>query len=319
MITLTNPEHIRSYTYEPQELEIRALNSAANNYPYAADPAGAPVPLPPLGERAAAVYEHIVSSLRDYVTAAGYTQVVLGLSGGIDSTLVATMAVDAFGQENVHGVLMPSSVSSSHSISDAQDLVGRLGIQAITVPITPVYASFIDSLDKVVGPVDPGVAEENLQARIRGTLLMTLSNRYRWMVLATGNRSEAYAGYATLHGDMVGGYAPLAPLYKGWVYELAAYRNRCAGTGVFGEVAPVPASCMAKWPSAELAPGQRDEDTLPRYELLDAILHQLVDLGRSADEVAALGFDPSLVNEVVGLVKGSEFKRSVAAPGPSLP
>lgn len=289
-----------------------------------------PVPLPPLGESAAAVYNHIVAETAAYITGAGFTDAVVGLSGGIDSALVATIAVDALGADHVHGVLMPSHVSSEHSIDDAVQLAASLGIDTSMLPIAPVYDAFIQTLDAEFAVAEPGVAEENLQARIRGTLLMTLSNRYGWFVLATGNKSEAFAGYATLHGDMVGGFAPLAPLYKGWVYELARYRNGCAGNPtevaygdrepsatVSGDV-PIPQHCLVKEPSAELSPGQLDRHSLPEYPLLDAILHQLLDRGVDGDAVAALGFAAKDVERVQQLVAGSAFKRAMAAPGPEL-
>lgn len=279
-----------------------------------------PAPLPPLGERAAAVYGHIVDATRAYVERAGFADVVLGLSGGIDSALVATIAVDAFGPSHVRGVLMPSQHSSSHSLTDAADLAARLGIETMTIPIRPVYEAFATALASAEGYRGAaGVAEENLQARIRGTLLMTLSNRHGWFVLATGNKSEAYAGYATLHGDMVGGYAPLAPLYKGYVYELAAYRNSCAGTGGYAAAEPIPASCIAKEPSAELRPGQLDRHSLPDYPALDSVLHLVVDEGRTPEQLEAMGYDPELIREVGRLVAASAFKRAVAAPGPDLP
>ena len=279
-----------------------------------------PRPLPPLGEHAGAVYDHIVGATRAYVERAGFSDVVLGLSGGIDSALVATIAVDAFGPDHVRGVLMPSQHSSSHSLTDAADLAARLGIQTMTVPIRPVYEAFTQALATAEGYRGaPGVAEENLQARIRGTLLMTLSNRHGWFVLATGNRSEALAGYATLHGDMVGGYAPLAPLYKGYVYELADYRNACAGSGSYVATSPIPPSCIAKEPSAELRPGQLDRHALPDYPALDSVLHLMVDQGKDADALEALGYDPELIREVTRLVAASAFKRAVAAPGPEMP
>jgi len=286
--------------------------------------AAIPVHLPPLGPRAGTVYDHIVSAARSYVTGAGFTKAVVGLSGGIDSALVATMAVDALGAENVHGVLMPSHVSSEHSVSDALELAARLGIATTTIPIAPLYDAFIEALDSQFEVAEPGVAEENLQARIRGTILMTLSNRYGWFVFATGNKSEALAGYATLHGDMVGGYAPLAPLYKGWVYELARHRNACAVSAAEGgeqdaeSAGVVPESCLAKEPSAELAPGQLDRHALGEYPLLDAILIQLVDNELPASQVVSLGFDEDTVRTVEQLVAGSAFKRAMAAPGPSL-
>lgn len=268
--------------------------------------------LPLLGSRCAEVYGSIVDQLRTVVTGAGFTDAILGLSGGIDSALVATMAVDALGAAHVEGILMPSPYSSKGSVVDATELAGRLGITTHTVPITPAYETFNAMLEPHFEGRARDVTEENLQARIRGIILMAFSNKYGHYVLATGNKSEALAGYATLYGDMVGAWAPLAPLYKTWVYELAEWRNT-------QENAPViPEAILIKEPSAELSHGQLDRHALGDYASLDAVFFQLVDEGLSFEETCALGFEQAHVEQAQSLLASSTFKRAFAAPGPTL-
>lgn len=288
----------------PEPIRFRKENIMPNTIPV--------VPLPALGGRSEAVWNSLVSQLQKAVHDAGFCDVVIGLSGGIDSAMVATLAVDAFGVEHVHGILMPSEFSSAGSLTDAEDLAGRLGVCTTTIPITPAFEAFKSMLKPSFGNLPFDVAEENLQARIRGTLLMSYSNKFQWFVLATGNKSEAFMGYATLHGDMVGGYAPLAPLYKMHVYELCEWR-RAQGSTVL-----IPDAILAKEPSAELSPGQLDRHALPPYVLLDAILYQLLEQGLDTDGVVALGFDAETVKNVASRIENSEFKRCVAAPGPSI-
>lgn len=268
--------------------------------------------LPSLGNRCAEVYASIVDQLRTVVSDAGFTSVVLGISGGLDSALVATMAVDALGATHVEGVLMPSPYSSEGSVVDAAELAGRLGIKTHTVPITPAYETFNTMLEPHFEGRARDVTEENLQARIRGIILMAFSNKFGHYVLATGNKSEALAGYATLYGDMVGAWAPLAPLYKTWVYELAKWRN------TQGDNPVIPDAILLKEPSAELSHGQLDRHALGDYASLDAIFSRVVDEGLSSEELYALGFDLADVERAQALIAGSAFKRGFAAPGPTL-
>lgn len=268
-------------------------------------------PLPSLGAAADALWHALVSDTRDAVESAHFSHCVLGLSGGIDSAVVATLAVDALGCDRVHGVLMPSPFSSPGSITDAEALATNLGIKTHTLPLADIMQSFDDTLAPVFAGTQRDVTEENLQARIRGTLLMALSNKFGWYVLATGNRSEALAGYATLYGDMVGAFAPIGGLYKTHVYELIKRRNE-------REDAPVPIESITKPPSAELSVGQLDSDALPDYPELDALLHLTVDQGATRDEAIAAGFDPDVVDTVAARVESSAFKRSFAAPSPGV-
>ena len=258
----------------------------------------------------AEVYAALVTALRDYVRKNGFTSVLLGLSGGIDSALTAVIACDAVGPANVHGVSMPSSYSSEHSRSDAEDLAKRTGLVFSTVPIAPVVEAFLGVLDLT------GVAEENLQARVRGTTLMGLSNQHGHLVLATGNKSELAVGYSTLYGDAVGGFAPLKDVPKTLVWELARWRN--ADAAGRGETPPVPEASITKEPSAELRPGQLDTDSLPDYHLLDDVLDDYVEQDRGAAELVAAGFDHGLVQRVVRLTDAAEFKRRQYPPGPKI-
>jgi NAD+ synthase (glutamine-hydrolysing) len=243
----------------------------------------------------------------DYVTKNHFTDVVIGLSGGIDSSVVAALAVDALGAGHVTGVLMPSRYSSDHSVTDAEELASNLGIRTLTVPIESVHASFLDLLAEPFAGTEPGLAGENLQARIRGTILMTLSNKFNWLVLTTGNKSEMATGYSTLYGDMAGGFAPLKDVEKTLVFRLAAWRN---DQGI-----AIPQNVLDKPPSAELAPGQVDADSLPPYDVLDPILEGYVEGDRSVTELEADGFDPATVRRVARLVDISEYKRRQAPPG----
>ncbi|SEE59689.1 NAD+ synthase [Jiangella alba] len=258
----------------------------------------------------AEVYAAIVTGLRDYVRKNGFSSVVLGLSGGIDSALVAAIAVDALGAENVHGVSMPSSYSSEHSKSDAQQLAERTGLRYRTIPIAPMVRTFLDNVELT------GLAEENLQARVRGMTLMGLSNQEGHLVLATGNKTELAVGYSTIYGDAVGGYAPIKDVPKTLTWELARWRNATAAER--GETPPIPQASIDKPPSAELRPGQLDSDSLPDYPLLDDILYRHLEQDLGAGELRAAGFDADLVAKVLRMVDTAEYKRRQYPPGPKI-
>ncbi len=258
----------------------------------------------------AEVYAALVTGLRDYVGKNGFRSVVLGLSGGIDSALVAVVAVDALGADAVHGVSMPSVYSSEHSKDDAADLAARTGLHYRTIAIGPMVTSFLDNVELT------GLAEENLQARVRGMTLMGLSNQEGHLVLATGNKTELAVGYSTIYGDAVGGYAPLKDVPKTTVWALSRWRNTVAAER--GETPPVPESSITKPPSAELRPGQLDTDSLPDYALLDDILDDYVEQDRGAAELVADGFDPALVERVLRMTDLAEYKRRQYPPGPKI-
>ena len=245
--------------------------------------------------------------LRDYCRKNGFEDVVVALSGGIDSALTAAIATDALGEGSVWGVAMPSPYSSQHSVDDARALAENLGIRFDLVPIDGIYAAQLEALSGVFEGTEFGIAEENLQARTRGAIVMAISNKHGPMVLATGNKSEMAAGYATLYGDMVGGYSVLKDVFKTVVYELARWRNKD------GEV--IPQNTIDKPPSAELRPDQRDSDSLPPYEVLDAILERYVEDDLGVVEIVAEGYEPETVLNVARLVDRNEYKRSQSAPG----
>ncbi len=263
--------------------------------------------LTPLLDPVEEVYRALQTGLGDYVRKNGFERVVIGLSGGIDSALTAVIAADALGPDGVWGVAMPSRFSSSHSIDDARALAENLGIQFDLLPMDGVFEALVDALAPVFAGSEFGTAEENLQARARGTMLMGISNKFGPMVVATGNKSEMAVGYATLYGDMVGGYAVLKDVFKTLVYDLSRWRNKKR------EV--IPQSTIDKPPSAELRPGQKDSDSLPPYEVLDAVLALYVESDAGVDEIVAAGFDPALVARVAALVDRNEYKRRQAAPG----
>jgi NAD+ synthase (glutamine-hydrolysing) len=256
------------------------------------------------------VWQALVTGTRDYVRKNGFRSVTLGLSGGIDSAVVAVVAADAIGAENVFGVSMPSSYSSEHSKDDAADLAQRLGLDYRIHPIGDVVAAYLGELELT------GIAEENLQARVRGTTLMGISNQENHLVLATGNKSELAVGYSTIYGDSVGGYAPLKDVPKTLVWELARWRNRYSEKN--GERPPIPENSITKAPSAELAPGQVDQDSLPPYEVLDPLLEEYVVEAKGRSELLEAGFDAEAVDKVVGLVDRAEWKRRQFAPGPKI-
>ena len=253
------------------------------------------------------IWKALVLGLRDYIEKNGFRSVVLGLSGGIDSALVAAIAVDALGAKRVNGVAMPSKYSSEHSLEDAQEFVKNTGIHFRTVAISPMVDSYMANLTL------KGLAEENLQARVRGTTLMGISNQEGHLVLATGNKSELAVGYSTLYGDAVGGYAPIKDVYKTDVWALARWRNAQAIAA--GEVAPIPKRSITKEPSAELRPDQKDTDSLPDYELLDKVLMRYVDGDEGFDSLTAADFDIALVTRIIGLVDKAEYKRRQYPPG----
>ena len=265
--------------------------------------------IPKLLDEDAEIYQALVLGTRDYVIKNGFKKVVLGLSGGIDSALTACVAVDALGPGNVIGVLMPSPFSSRGSIDDSERLGKNLGIELITIPISNVLESFVGALNPAFKGARPDVTEENLQARIRGTYLMSLSNKFGWLVLSTGNKSEISTGYCTLYGDMAGGFAVLKDVMKTTVYRLSDYCNRMSG------VERIPLEIIEKPPSAELRPDQLDTDSLPPYEVLDPILKAYVEEDRSFSEMVEMGFDEKLVRRVIRMVDTNEYKRRQAAPG----
>ena len=256
------------------------------------------------------VYNALVLATRDYVAKNGFEKVVLGLSGGVDSALVATIAADALGPQNVVCVSMPSRFSSEHSKSDAAELARRLGVRLETIPIEPAHQAYGEMLSEALAGAPAGVADENLQSRVRGNILMALSNEFGWLVLATGNKSEMAVGYATLYGDMAGGFAVIKDVPKGWAYRLCRHRND------LGDV--IPDSILNKPPSAELAPDQKDSDSLPEYEVLDPILAAYIEKDCSAREIVALGHDEATVRRVIEMVDRNEYKRRQAPPGPKI-
>jgi len=259
-------------------------------------------PLDPLAE----VYEALKLGLRDYVDKNGFKKTVVAVSGGIDSALVLALAVDALGADRVAAVTMPSQYSSDETISDAEEIAANFGVEFHTIPIFPIFGKFTDELSKVWNP-EPGLAEENLQARIRGTLIMALSNKNSWLVLTTGNKSEIAVGYCTLYGDMAGGFAVIKDVPKTLVFDLCRWRNE---QGV-----AIPPSTIERPPSAELRPDQQDTDSLPPYEILDPILEAYVEKDMGIDAMLAAGFDEAAVLQAVRLVDLSEYKRRQGPPG----
>ncbi|MEW6143285.1 MAG: NAD+ synthase [Chloroflexota bacterium] len=262
-------------------------------------------PLEPVAE----VYQALVLGTRDYVRKNGFQKVAVGLSGGVDSSLVAVIAVDALGPENVVGVAMPSQFTSSMSKSDAEMLARNLGIQFWVIPIEETFTAYLNTLAPSFKGLEPNSTEENIQARIRGNILMALSNKFGWLVLTTGNKSEVATGYCTLYGDMAGGFAVIKDVFKTMVYKLARYRNAEAGKEL------IPGRILEREPSAELRANQKDSDSLPVYDLLDPILAAYVEEDRSLSDIVKMGFDREVVRKVINLVDGNEYKRRQAAPG----
>jgi len=267
---------------------------------------GEPVSFPPV-DSIGSICDALELGLRDYVKKCGFQKVIIGLSGGIDSAVTAAVAVRALGSDNVLGVTMPSCYSSTGSVDDSIALAEFLGIRCETIPIGPVFDSFLTVMEPHFANTESGVAEENMQARIRGNILMALSNKFNYLLLSTGNKSELAVGYCTLYGDMNGGLSVISDLPKTMVYKLARYIN--------SEKELIPQNTISKPPSAELRPDQKDQDSLPDYEILDAILNGLVEEGKSLDEMAQAGFDRTIVNWVDRALKINEYKRRQAAPG----
>jgi len=290
---------------EPEEADTITVSEAPSKI--------AKPPLPPrhveVTDVIAEVYEALVLGTRDYIRKNGFKKVLIGLSGGIDSSLVATIAVDALGKANVIGVAMPSRYSSPGSLSDARLLSKNLGIKLYTIPIEQVFKAYLDTLAASFQGTETGIAEENIQARIRGNFLMALSNKFGWLVLTTGNKSEYATGYTTLYGDMAGGFAVIKDVPKTLVYKLAEYRNKKAKSKL------VPDAVFSKPPSAELRPDQKDSDSLPPYEELDPILTAYVEEDKSIEQIVAAGSDEKMVKRTARLVDTSEYKRRQAPPG----
>ena len=293
---------------------VRAHEFAEDLVVYDVPDGGAAPPSPVLrsvsASDEAAAYGALVLGLRDYVRKCGFRTAVLGLSGGIDSAVTACLAADALGAENVTGVLMPSTYSSAHSVADAEALAANLGIRQLVFPIESVVRGSLEALSSIRADVESSpdaMTEQNLQARARGALLMAHSNTYGSIVLTTGNKSELAVGYCTLYGDMCGGLAVISDVPKTLVYRLARYINR--------ERRLIPESTLTKPPSAELKPGQMDQDTLPPYDVLDRIIEGYVERGLSVAEIVAQGIDSSTVASMVGKINASEYKRRQAAPG----
>ena len=253
------------------------------------------------------IYLALKTGLYNYVIKNNFKKVVVGLSGGIDSSLVATIAVDTLGKENVKGVFMPSRYTSKESEEDAKQLAKNLGIELFIIPIDSIFSSYLETLKPVFKNLPSDITEENIQARIRGNILMALSNKFKYLVLTTGNKSEMSVGYATLYGDMAGGFAIIKDVYKTLVYKLAKYRNSVSKV--------IPERVIIKPPTAELKPGQKDQDTLPPYELLDKILKEYIENDKTYREIVGMGFDEEVVKKVVSMVDRNEYKRRQSPPG----
>lgn len=287
-----------------EQLLIHEIPSASTGESAANSPEH--ISIPQLDENEE-IYRALKLGVQDYVRKCGFKHVLIGLSGGIDSALTAAIAVDALGPEAVTGVAMPSEFSSDHSIADAKQLAENLGIDFHTLPIKSIYESFLETLDPLFKGTEFNVAEENIQARTRGTLLMALSNKFDWLVLTTGNKSELAVGYCTLYGDMSGGLAVISDLLKTRVFALSRWINRN------GE--RIPANTIDKPPSAELRPGQFDSDSLPPYDILDSIIEAYVERHLHTREIVAAGGDPEIVHRIVRMIDLNEYKRQQAAPG----
>jgi len=305
---LRDPRRRKETRWVKEKLEKAAEIEISSEYPEVSKPSLPPRKVDKLDELAE-VYQALVLGTKDYVHKNGFEKVVIGLSGGIDSSLVAAIAVDALGAENVTGVSMPSRYSSPDSKSDAEALARNLGIKFKVIPIEKAFTAYLETLAEPFKDTDPDVTEENIQARIRGNILFALSNKFDWLVLACSNKSETATGYTTLYGDMAGGFIPLKDVPKTLVLQLARYKNRQAGNEV------IPSSVLNKAPSAELRPNQKDTDTLPPYEVLDPILKAYVEDDVTVDQIVAMGFDNDTVTRIVRLVDRNEYKRRQAAPG----
>jgi NAD+ synthase (glutamine-hydrolysing) len=305
---LHDPRRRKETPWAQKELERVTKIEISNEGPVAAK---LPLPLRQVERlsEVAEIYQALVLGVRDYVRKNGFEKVVIGLSGGVDSSLVAAIAADALGSENVIGVSMPSRYSSPGSKSDAEALARNLGIEFKVIPIEKAFSSYLETLSEPFKDTRPDATEENIQARIRGNLLFALSNKFGWLVLACSNKSETAMGYTTLYGDMSGGLIPLKDVPKTMVYKLAQYRNHQAGKEV------IPSAILTKAPSAELRPNQKDTDTLPPYEVLDPILKAYVEDDVTIDQIIAMGFDRETVLRVAKLVDRNEYKRRQAAPG----
>jgi NAD+ synthase (glutamine-hydrolysing) len=259
--------------------------------------------------RLAEIYTALVLGTGDYIRKNGFKTVLIGLSGGIDSALTAAVAVDALGKKGVVGVTMPSQYSSKESMEDSELLAKNLGIRLLKIPITEIFQSYLKTLSPSFKGLKPDVTEENIQARIRGNILMALSNKFGWLVLTTGNKSEMSVGYCTLYGDMAGGYAVLKDVPKTLVYELTTFRNKKEGRDI------IPRRVFTKPPSAELRPNQKDEDSLPPYPVLDPVLQAYVEEDKGLEEIAKMGFKESLIKDVINMVDRNEYKRRQSPPG----
>ncbi|MCE2405397.1 MAG: NAD+ synthase [Dehalococcoidia bacterium] len=299
-------------TGDPDALEKIGRPQVVDVSPYRDPPGPPPAPAPRVQPPGAweEVYGALVLGTRDYVAKSGFSRVLIGLSGGIDSALTAAVAVDALGRENVMGVSMPSRYSSEGSVADSKVLAARLGMELWVVPIEPAHTAFLDMLEPHFRGTAPNLAEENVQARIRGNLLMTMANKFGWLVLTTGNKSETAMGYATLYGDMAGGFAVIKDVPKTLVYDLSRWRNE---HGTPRDV--IPQAVLEKPPSAELKPDQTDQDTLPPYELLDPIVKAYVEDDLGLQEIADMGFDRELVKGIITAIDRNEYKRRQAPPG----
>jgi len=286
-----------------QRLELPALANRTHRPPLPQRP------MPTLLDPVAEIYQALILGTRDYVHKNGFDTVVVGLSGGIDSSLTVVIAADALGPEHVVGVRMPTRYSSSHSLEDAAAVADNLGIRLLTIPIDATFQAYLDMLAPSFAGRPPDVTEENIQPRIRGNVLMALSNKFGWLVLTTGNKSEVGVGYSTLYGDTAGGFAVIKDIPKSLVYALARYRN------TWGDQPVIPQRVLNKAPSAELRPNQTDQDTLPPYEILDPILQAYVEEDRSPEEIIALGFEPETVRRVLRMVDRNEYKRRQSPPG----
>ncbi len=316
--------HVRSsLDHEPESIELREQFGPLREVTIDLDRATAfgeiSAPTSETPSDLDCVYRALVTGTRDYVRKTGFEKVAIALSGGIDSTIVAAIAVDALGAENVTGVALPSRYSSEGSVSDAQELASRLGIQLWQLPIEAAHRGIEGLLQPVFENTEPGVAEENTQSRVRGTTMMAIANKFNWLVLTTGNKSEMATGYATIYGDMAGAFAVIKDVPKTLVYELCNYRN------TVGPGSPIPQAVIDKPPSAELRPGQLDEDSLPPYEILDRILDRYVVDLKSSDEIVELeralgdrGADEATVRRLTRLIDINEYKRRQAPPGPKI-